>query len=54
MEQLRVQGNVGNRDVSQTGIASLLHVTVVLLNAPGPTGERQERLDAIIATYKHI
>ena len=34
---------------SKTGIASLPHVKLAPMCAPGPTGERQEHLDAIIA-----
>ena len=34
---------------SKTGIASLPHVRLALMSAPGPTGERQEHLDAIIS-----
>ena len=34
---------------SKTGIASLPHVKLAPMSAPGPPGERQEHLDAIIA-----
>ena len=34
---------------SKTGIASDPHVKLALTSAPGPTGERQEHLDAIIS-----
>ena len=34
---------------SKTGIASLPHVKLSPLSAPGPTGERQEHLDAIVS-----
>ena len=33
----------------KTGIASLPHVKLAPTSAPGPTGERQEHLDAIVA-----
>ena len=34
---------------SKTGIASLPHVKLAPVGAPGPTGERQEHLDAVVA-----
>ena len=34
---------------SKTGIASLPHVKLSPMSAPGPTGERQEHLDAIVS-----
>ena len=34
---------------SKTGIATLPHVKLAPMRAPGPAGERQEHLDAIIA-----
>ena len=34
---------------TRTGIASLPHVKLSLTSAPGPTGERQEHLDAIVS-----
>ena len=35
---------------SKTGIASLLHVRLSLMSAPGPTtAERQEHLDAVVS-----
>ena len=34
---------------SKTGIASLLHVKLAPMSALGPTGERQEHLDATIS-----
>ena len=34
---------------SKTGIASLPHVKLSPISAPGPTGERQEHLDAIVS-----
>ena len=33
---------------SKTGIASLPHANLAPMSAPGPTGERQEHLEAII------
>ena len=38
-----------NEGRSKTGTASLPQVKLAPMNAPGPTGERQEHLDAIIA-----
>ena len=35
---------------SRTGIASLPHVNLSLMSAPGPTGELQEHLDTIVST----
>ena len=34
---------------SKTGIASLPHFKLAPMSAPGPTGERQEQLDAIVS-----
>ena len=34
---------------NKTGIASLPNVKLALVGAPGPTGERQEHLDAVIS-----
>ena len=34
---------------SNIGIASLPHVKLAPMSAPGPTGERQEHLDAVIS-----
>ena len=34
---------------SKTGIPSLPHVKLAPMSAPGPTGERQEHLDAIVS-----
>ena len=34
---------------SKAGLASLLHIKLVPMSAPGPTGERQEHLDAVVA-----
>ena len=34
---------------SKTGIASLPHVKLAPMSAPGPTGERQEHLDTIVS-----
>ena len=34
---------------SKTGIASLPHVKLSPVSAPGPTGNRQEHLDAIVS-----
>ena len=33
----------------KTGVASLPHIKLAPMNAPGPIGERQEHLDAIIS-----
>ena len=37
------------RGRSKTGIASLPHFKLAPISAPGPTGERQEQLDAIVS-----
>ena len=34
---------------SKTGVASLIHVKLSPMSAPGPTGERQEHLDAVVS-----
>ena len=34
---------------NKTGIAALPHVKLSPMSAPGPTGERQEHLDAIVS-----
>ena len=39
---------------SKTGTASRLHVKLAPVSAPGPTGERQEHLDANIAFAGHV
>ena len=53
MERRQVQGSA-ERDErepgpSKTGTASLPHVKLAPMSAPGPTGERQEHLDAVIS-----
>ena len=42
---MREQG----RNMNRTGIASLPHVKLAPMSAPGPTGERQEHLHAIVS-----
>ena len=34
---------------NRTGVASLPHVNLSPMSAPGPTGERQEHLDAVVS-----
>ena len=43
------RGAVREQGRSKTGTASLPHVKLARMSAPGPTGERQEYLDAVIS-----
>ena len=40
---------MGEEGRSKTGVASIRHVKLAPMSAPGPTGERQEHQDAIIS-----
>ena len=43
------RGAMREQGRSKTGTASLPHVKLAPMSAPGPTGERQEHLDAVIS-----
>ena len=44
-----VRGAMREQGRSKTGIPSIPHVKLEPMSAPGPTGERQEHLDAIVS-----
>ena len=43
------RGAMREQGRSKTGSASIPHVKLAPMGAPGPTGERQERLDAAVS-----
>ena len=43
------RGAMSEQGRSETGIASLPHVKLAAMSALGPTGERQEHLDAVVS-----